>query len=291
LRPSPRAEGRPPAAAWLVLPGVLWLLVLYGLPMLGLVPLSLSQPLSRFGLDTVFTGRWATYAEVLQQYGPILVRSFGFAAIATACGLVLAYPLAWSIRSRGHRWRPLLVGLVVLPSFCSYLVRAIAWTSLLADAGPVTGLLQALGIPGGVRLLNTPIAVILGLTTNLLPFLVLPLLLAMERIDRSLLEAAADLHAAPLARFRRVVWPLSQPGLAAGLLLSLIPAAGDVVNPLVLGGPNQRMIANTIANLLLVQLQAPRAAALTLVLMGLITLVLLVQLRGAGAAAGRLPLP
>ena len=218
--------------------------------------------------------------------------------IATALGLVLAYPLAFAIRFHGGRWQPLLVGLVVLPSLTSYLVRAIAFTSLLGDSGPVLNLVASLGLTGwldglGVlrdgRLLNTPTAVILGLTNNLLPFLVLPLVVAMERIDPRLLEAADDLHAGPLRSFTQVVWPLSLPGLGAGILLSLIPAAGDVVNPKFLGGPNDRMIANAIESLLLVQLQAPRAAALTLVLMALITAAVLLQLRGRGV--DDLPLP
>jgi spermidine/putrescine transport system permease protein len=296
---SPRADARRPRWPWLLLtPGLLWLLGLYVLPLLGLVPLSLSEPLSRFGLDTVFRGRVANYTEVLQAYGPILVRSFSFAAIATAVGLVLAYPLAFAIRFRGGRWQPLLIGLVVLPSLSSFLVRAIAWTSLLGDNGPVLALVQSLGLTDGLnglgvlrdgRLLNTPTAVIIGLINTLLPFLVLPLVVAMQRIDPRLLEAAADLHAGPLRSFARVVWPLSLPGLGAGLLLSLIPAAGDVVNPRFLGGPNDRMIANAIENLLLVQLQAPRAAALTLVLMALITVAVVLQLRGRGLE--ELPLP
>jgi spermidine/putrescine transport system permease protein len=296
---SPRADARRPRWPWLLLtPGLLWLLGLYVLPLLGLVPLSLSEPLSRFGLDTVFRGRVANYTEVLQAYGPILVRSFSFAAIATAVGLVLAYPLAFAIRFRGGRWQPLLIGLVVLPSLSSFLVRAIAWTSLLGDNGPVLALVQSLGLTDGLnglgvlrdgRLLNTPTAVIIGLTNTLLPFLVLPLVVAMQRIDPRLLEAAADLHAGLLRSFARVVWPLSLPGLGAGLLLSLIPAAGDVVNPRFLGGPNDRMIANAIENLLLVQLQAPRAAALTLVLMALITVAVVLQLRGRGLE--ELPLP
>ena len=116
---SPRAEAAARARrfwSWLLLaPGLLWLLGLYLLPVLGLVPLSLSEPLSRFGLETVFRGRLATYLEVLQAYGPILWRSFGYAASATAIGLLLAYPLAFAIRFRGGRWQPLLIGLVVLP--------------------------------------------------------------------------------------------------------------------------------------------------------------------------------
>ena len=303
---SPKAEGRAEghrrARRWwpwaLLAPGLLWLIGLYLLPLLALVPLSLSEPVSRFGLDTVFRWRLANYGEVLGAYGPILLRSFGFALVSTALGLLLAYPLAYGIRFRGGRWQPLLIGLVVLPSLSSYLVRAIGWTSLLGDNGPVLGLIAALGLTdlgNGLgllhdgRLLNTPTAVVLGLTSNQLPFLVLPLVVAMQRIDRRLLEAAADLHAGPLRRFAQVVWPLSRPGLAAGLLLSLIPAAGDVVTPLFLGGPNERMIANTIENLLLVQLQAPKAAALALVLMALISLAVALQLRAGGADDLALP--
>ncbi len=296
---SPKPERRRPPWPWLLLaPGLLWLLLLYLLPLLGLVPLSLSEPLSRFGLETAFRGRIATYGEVLVAYGPVLLRSLRTAALATGLGLALAYPLALWIRFRGGRWQPLLIGLVVLPSLSSYLVRAIAWSSLLGDSGPILALIQGLGLGDlleglgvlrGGRLLNTPSAVILGLTNSLLPFLVLPLVVALQRIDPRLIEAAADLHANPLACFRRVVWPLSRPGLSAGLLLSLIPATGDVVNPRFLGGPDERMIANTIENLLLVQLNAPKAAALTLLLMGLTSLVVVLQLRRG--AMEELPLP
>ena len=298
---SQKAEHRPGRGSWgpwpLLAPGLCWLTALYALPVLALLPLSLSEQVDRFSLRTVFRWRLVTYLEVVQLYGPILWRSFLYAGLATALGLVIAYPLALFIRFQGGRWRPLLVALVVLPFFTSYLVRAIAFTTLLGDQGPVLHLVRSLGLTrmlNGVgvlqagRLLNTPAAVILGLLYNLLPFLVLPLVVAMERIEPQLLEAASDLYGGPWRRFWRIVWPLSLPGLNAGLLLSLIPAAGDVVNPRFLGGPNQQMIANTIESLLLVQLQAPRAAALTLLLMALITLAVW-QLRRRGLQ--ELPLP
>lgn len=303
--PWPLPQRRSGAAAWrrwlpwaLLAPGLLWLLLLYGLPLLGLIPLSLSVPVDRFRLEVVFTGRLDTYGEVLSSYGPVLLRSFRYALVATVLGLLIAYPLAWTIAFRGGRWKATLLALVVLPFFSSYLVRAIAWTSLLADRGPLLNLLgglglisplQQLGVLVDGRLLGTPAAVIGGITYNSLPFLVLPLVVALERIDPLLLDAAADLHAAPLRRFLRVELPLSRPGLVSGVLLSLIPAAGDVVNPRFLGGPNQRMVANSIENLLLVQLQAPRAAALTMVLMALISALVLLQLRRRGMQD--LPLP
>lgn len=296
-RPEPGRRGAPAGrrrpGAWLpwalLAPGLLMLLVLYVLPLLALIPLSLSEQLDRFSLRTVFTGRIQTYGEVLMAYGPVLLRSLHYAALSTLLGLLIAYPLAWTIAFRGGRWKAALLALVVLPFFSSYLVRAIAWTTLLADQGPVLTLLHSLGLIAplqslGVlvdgRLLNTPAAVIGGLTYNSLPFLVLPLVVAMERIEPLLLDAAADLYANPLRRFLRVEWPLSRPGLVSGVLLSLIPAAGDVVNPRFLGGPNERMIAGTIESLLLVQRQAPQAAALTLVLMALISVTAVVLLRG-----------
>ena len=298
-RSAARAKRRGRWLPWLLLaPGLLWLLLLYVLPLLALLPLSLSEQVDRFRLTTTFTGRLQTYREVIGLYGPVLLRSLRFAAIATALGVAIAYPLAWTIAFRGGRWKGLLLALVVLPFFTSSMVRAIAWTTLLGDRGPLlttldalalSGPLQRLGVLVDGRLLHTPAAVIGGLTYNMLPFLVLPLVVAMERIDPLLLEAAADLHASPLGRQLRVEWPLARPGLVSGLLLSLIPAAGDVVNPRFLGGPNERMIANTIENLLLVQQRTPEAAALTAVLMLLISTAVLLALRGR--ALRELPLP
>lgn len=304
-RPERRRPARPGARRrrrwlpWALLaPGLLLLLLLYVLPLLALMPLSLSEQLDRFSLRTVFTGRIQTYADVISLYGPILLRSLRYALLSTALGLLIAYPLAWTIAFRGGRWKAALLALVVLPFFSSYLVRAIAWTTLLADRGPLLGLLNGLGLIAPLqglgllvdgRLLNTPAAVIGGLTYNSLPFLVLPLVVAMERIDPLLLDAAADLYATPLRRFLSIEWPLSRPGLVSGVLLSLIPAAGDLVNPRFLGGPNERMIAGTVESLLLVQRQAPQAAALTLVLMGLISLTAAVLLRGRRLQ--ELPLP
>lgn len=301
-RHRPAGPGNRRRRRWLpwalLAPGLLMLLLLYALPLGALIPLSLSEQVDRFSLRTVFTGRIQTYGDVLMLYGPVLWRSLRFAALSTGLGLLIAYPLAWTIAFRGGRWKAALLALVVLPFFTSYLVRAIAWTTLLADQGPVLAVLNAMGLIAplqslGVlvdgRLLNTPAAVIGGLTYNSLPFLVLPLVVAMERIDPLLLDAAADLYATPLQRFRNVEWPLSRPGLVSGVLLTLIPAAGDVVNPRFLGGPNERMIAGSIENLLLVQRQAPQAAALTLVLMLLISLTAAVLLRGRRLE--ELPLP
>jgi len=289
---SPAAEARPRWPWGLLAPGLLWLLLWFVWPLAALLPMSLSEPRDRFSLAVAFTGRLANYGEVIQQYAPTLLRSLQMAGLATLIALLIAYPLACWISFRGGRFKGMLLGLVVVPFFTSYLVRTIAWTTLLADQGPVLAVLRALGLAGGLesigvlsdgRLLNTAAAVVIGLAYNMLPYLVLPLVVSLESIDSQLLEAAADLLAGGFGTFSRVIWPLSLPGLTAGVVLSLIPGMGDVVNPQFLGGPNDRMIGNAIQNLVLVQRQVPKAAALALLLMTLMTMAVLAQVRRHGS--------
>jgi len=290
-RRSPRVEprlSRHRRQAWLpwllLTPGLIWLLLWFVLPLAQLLPVSLSESADRFRMTLVFSGRIANYTEVMSQYTPVLARSLVYAAASTALAALIAYPLAWVIRFRGGRWKGLLLALVVVPFFTSYLVRAIAWSTLLGDDGPVLSALRAVGLPPGARLLNTAVAVVGGLTYNALPFMVLPIALSLERIPSELLDAARDLQAGPWTVFRRVVLPLSAPGLAAGIVLSLIPAAGDVVNAQFLGGPNNRMIGNVMQSLMLVQRQFPRGAALALVLMALMTATVVVHVRRHGSS-------
>jgi len=293
-----RRSWAPEASSWALVPGLIWLLGLFVLPLLALLPLSLAEPLGRFSLRFAVTGRLANYSEVWQAYGPLLLRSLLVAGLATLVALLISYPLACFIAFRGGRWRPLLTGLVVLPFFTASLVRMIGWTTLLADRGPLLGLLRGLGLVGPLealgllqdgRLLNTTAAVVGGLAYNAVPFLVLPLVVCLERIGAPLLEAAADLQAGPWITLRRVIWPLSHPGLAAGLTLSLVPTVGDVITPQMLGGPNDRLIGNALQNLVLVQRQLPRSAALTVLLMALLALTVLLALRSGNR--DDLPLP
>lgn len=290
-RRSPRAEPRASSIRrqtwlpWLLLaPGLTWLLLWFVLPLAQLLPISLSDQADRFRMTLVFSGRIANYTAVMTQYAPVLARSLVYAVASTVLAVLIAYPLAWVIRFRGGRWKGMLIALVVVPFFTSYLVRAIAWTTLLSDGGPVLSTLRAVGLPRGTRLLNTAAAVVGGLTYNALPFMVLPIALSLERIPSELLDAARDLQAGPWTVFRRVVLPLSAPGLAAGIVLSLIPAAGDVVNAQFLGGPNNRMIGNVVQSLMLVQRQLPRGAALALVLMALMTATVVVHVRRHGSS-------
>ncbi|MFM2080133.1 MAG: hypothetical protein RLZZ124_779 [Cyanobacteriota bacterium] len=278
-----------------VAPGLTALLVLFVLPLLELLRQSWSRPLNRFGLETVLVADPLNYREALTLAGPLLGRSLVMAGLATGLCIVIGFPLAWWIVRRGGAWRPLLTGLVVTPLFLSPMVRTIAWSSLLADRGPLLQLINGLALQGPLerlgllhdgRLLNTGTALVAGLTYSGLPFLVLPLVAALAAIPADLLEAAADLRAGRLRTFRRVVLPLAMPGLVAGGLLTFIPAVGDVVNAQYLGGASDRMVGNLLQNLVLVQQRFPTAAALGVVLLLVALLALLLE-RGVPRGSGR----
>ncbi len=188
------------------------------------------------------------------------------------------------IAFRGGRYRNLLLGLVVVPFFTSYLIRTIAWRSLLSDTGQVvqlldtlklSGFLESIGVMNNGRILQTPTAVIGGLTYNFLPFMILPIYVSLEKVDPGLVDAAQDLYSTSTAAFRKVVLPLSMPGVFAGTLLTFIPAAGDFVNAFYLGNPSTTMIGNSIQDQFLVQNNVPLASAMSFVLMAIITVMVL----------------
>ena len=265
--------GRKLTPYFLLLPAFLALIVFYVLPTLTLASTSLQTGDLENGYT--LTWHWATYGDVMTQYWPQFARSFVFAAVATLFALLIAYPLAYTIAMKAGRWRNLLLALVVAPFFTSFLIRTLAWRQILADQGWVVSVLKSthimditdwLGLTQG-RLLATPIAVILGLTYNFLPFMTLPLYASLEKIEPGLLAAAGDLYANGWHTFWRVTWPLSLPGVVGGTLLTFIPAAGDYVNQQFLGSTSETMVGNVIDSLALTQRDYPSAAALSLVLM------------------------
>jgi len=275
----------------LLSPGVLWLALFFLVPMVTLARTALSVKESRFDFDPSFAWEWSNVSDSLSTYSTQLWRSFKYAGIATVLCILIGYPLAYVIAVRGGRWRNVLLGLVVVPFFTSFLIRTLAWQTVLSDEGPalsladslgLIGLLDAFGIVERQRLLATDAAVIGGLTYNFLPFMVLPIYVSLEKIDLRLGEAARDLYASGWSAFRRVVLPLSLPGVFAGTLLTFIPAAGDFVNAEFLGGPNQTMIGTVVQDRFLVQLDYPSAAALSFVLMGIITAGVLLYARLLG---------
>jgi spermidine/putrescine transport system permease protein len=285
---QPRKRGRL-VPYWLLLPGLLWLVVFFALPMIYQASTSVQTGSLEEGYKV--TWHFATYWDALTEYWPQFLRSVSYAAAATVLCLLLGYPLAYLIAFRAGRWRNLIMILVIAPFFTSFLIRTLAWKTILADGGPVVGALNTLhvlnvtdwlGWTAGDRVLATPLAVVCGLTYNFLPFMILPLYTSLERIDGRLHEAAGDLYARPWTTFRKVTFPLSMPGVVSGTLLTFIPAAGDYVNAELLGSTDTRMIGNVIQTQFLRILDYPTAAALSFILMAAILLMVTVYIRRSG---------
>ncbi|MGZ6957032.1 MAG: ABC transporter permease [Acidimicrobiia bacterium] len=272
-------QGRKRAAVapWLLQgPGLLFLIVFFFFPLYTLGRMALSSRPSRFA-DPVFTWHWSNFDSAFSRYGSQFTRSFVYAALATLLALVIAYPLAYVIAFRGGRWKNVLLGLVVVPFFTNFLIRTLAWKTILGDQGTAVSILRDLHLlSDGGTLLRTPIAVIGGLTYNFLSFMVLPVYVALEKIDPRLVDAARDLYANTWRAFRKVVFPLSLPGVFAGSLLVFIPAAGDFVNAYYLGSTGQTMIGSVVQNQFLVQLDYPVAAALSFVFMAIVMVIVVV---------------
>ena len=273
-----RNKGLAPYA--LLTPGTAWLLVFFVLPMFYLGKMSLEQGL--FPLFT-FDWAWSNFSDAVSLYQTQFLRSLQYAGVATAIALVISYPLAYWIAFRGGQWKNLLLLLVIAPFFVTYLIRTLAWQTILSDNGIVVSTLQHLHIlaPDG-RLLATSVAVIAGITYNFLPFMVLPLYVSLEQVDPRLIEAAGDLYANRVVSFLRVTLPLSLPGVFAGVLLTFIPACGDFINAQLLGTPKQYMIGNVIQSQFLSLRNYPTAAALSFVLMGAILIFVLIFARVLG---------
>jgi spermidine/putrescine transport system permease protein len=264
----------------LLAPGVLWLAIFFVLPFGYLAYQSLQS-----GIYPSFEFTWAfsNYSEVISENREQLIRSFVYAGIATGIAFLFSYPLAYWIAFRAGRWKNVFLVLVIAPFFVTYLIRTIAWQTILSDDGLVLDVLQAIGlVADDGRVLATSTAVIAGITYNYLPFMILPIYVSLEQVDRRLLEAAGDLYASPRQGFLRVTLPMSLPGVFAGTLLTFIPAVGDFINAELLGGTGQRMIGNVIQSKFLVSLDYPEAAALSFILMALILVGLLVYARAVG---------
>lgn len=292
-RPRKRRNWVPYA---LLVPGMAWLFVFFVLPTISLA----SQSLQTGDVDNGYALTWhfQTYVDALSRFWPQLSRSLVYAGLATFFALLLGYPLAWFIAHRSGRWKNLLLVLVIAPFFTSFLIRTLAWQNILGSNGLLVNaaeathttflldgfmaVLRALGLITADQLMNSVFAVICGLTYNFLPFMVLPLYANIERLDLRLVEAAQDLYASPVQAFRRVIWPLSMPGVVAGTLLTFIPAAGDFINSVLLGNTRTVMIGQVIDAQFLRVLDYPTAAALSFILMIIIITIVTVYVRRAG---------
>lgn len=292
--PPPEPAAARPRARWvpyvLLAPGLVWLSFFFILPTITLVSTSLQTGSLATGYAQTF--EFGNYTSAWSEFYPQLIRSFLYAGAATVAALVIAYPLAYTIAFKAGKYRNVLLVLVVAPFYTSFLLRTLAWKTILADNGIIVetmerlGILQLLSVVGLTaddRVLATPLAVITGLTYNFLPFMTLPLYASLERLDPRLVEAAGDLYASPFTAFRKVTFPLSLPGVVAGTLLTFIPAAGDYINASLLGSlPSTAMIGNVIDALFLRVLDYPRAAALSVTLMVIIVVMVAAYVRRAG---------
>src|SRR4051794_27751729 len=252
---------------WLFLgPGLVYLLVFYIAPLVNQINVSLQTGDPETGYQ--LTWHFQTYVDALTQYDTQFLRSLGYAGLATLIDLIIAFPLAYFTAFKAGRYKNLILLLIILPFFTSYLVRTTAWQLILSDDGWVVNRLKDVGLLAeNGRLQATSTAVVAGITYNFLPFMALPLFVSLERLDRRLVEAATDLYASRVTAFRKVTLPLALPGIFAGSLLTFIPAVGDFINAQLLGSPNQYMIGNVIQSKFLNTQDYPTAAALSFILM------------------------
>ena len=268
---------------WLFIgPGLLWLLLFFAIPLVNQVNVSLQTG----DPDTGYTFTWnfSTYTNAISDYHEQFLRSIGYAGTATILCFIIAFPLAYFVAFKAGRWKNAMLLLIVLPFFMSYVLRTVAWQLILSDNGWVVSRLRDIGVLGaGDRLLASRTAVIAGITYNFLPFMALPLYVALEKIDRRLVEAATDLYASRATAFTRVTLPLAIPGIFAGSLLTFIPACGDFINAALLGTPRQYMVGNVIQAKFLNILDYPTAAALSFILMTFILIGIFLYARILGA--------
>lgn len=269
----------------LILPGWLWLAVFFAIPLIFLISMSIQTGDLINGFQVTWHFAW--YSLGMQNYHAQFLRSLYYGGAATLLCILLSYPTAYWIAFKGGERKSTYLFLILLPFFVSFVLRTISWQYILADNGLVLGPLKSIGLlPENFRILATTGAVIGGLTYNYLPFMVLPIYVALERIDFRVVEAAQDLYASKFQAFRKVVLPLSLPGVFAGVLLNFVPAASDYVNAAVLGGPNNTMIGNIIQDQFLNESNAganyPMGAALSFTLMAFLLVGIFAYARALG---------
>lgn len=284
---APRRKSR--IALFLLLPGILYLALFFLVPLVSLIITSLEVPVPDGDIGEFQVGfAWENYVSVIDQYGIFFVRSFAYALMATVFALLFSYPLAYFIGVKARRWpmlQNLMLVLVIAPFFISFLLRTLAWKSLLSDESFVVTSLKALSLMApDAHITGTPIAVVFGLTYNFIPFMTLPIYATLERLDTRYLEAGTDLYANPFTTFRTVTLPLSMPGIVSGVLLTFIPAAGDYVNASqnFLGGTSSQMVGNVIESNFLFINNYPAAAAMSILLMAAILILVITYVKRSG---------
>jgi spermidine/putrescine transport system permease protein len=274
--------GRSTAAATsvLVLPGVLWLAVFFLVPLAIMAVVSLGS-VDPAGHVTLSNPGLGNYTHALDpEFIPALLRSIYYATATTLLSLGIGYPVAYWISRYGGRHKVLLLILVMLPFWTSYLIRTYAWMVILRDNGVLNGFLLDTGlIDEPIPILNTDVSVIIGMTYGFLPYAILPLFVSIDRLDFSMVQAARDLYASGRAAFLHVTLPLTMPGIVAAGLLTFIPALGDYVTPSVLGGAQTTTIAKLVQNIFSAGRDWPYGSALGFLMMGVTIIGTLAALR------------
>lgn len=284
---APRRKSK--IALILLLPGILYLALFFLVPLVSLVMTSFQQSIPNGDIGEYQTAfRWENYTDSISLYGEHILRSFGYAILATIFALLFSYPLAYFIGVKARRWpmlQNLMLVLVIAPFFISFLLRTLAWKSILSDESFVITGLKALSLMApDAHFTGTAAAVVFGLTYNFIPFMTLPLYSTLERLDTRLLEAGGDLYSRPAMTFFKVTIPLSMSGIVSGVLLTFIPAAGDYINASrdFLGGTGTAMMGNAIESNFLVTLNYPAAASLSIILMAVILVMVTVYVKRSG---------
>ena len=258
-------------------PPLAWIAIFFVLPMLAVLIYSFATRTPGGGV--VFGLAAENYARIGDSalYLWATLRSLRIAVVVTVATLLVAYPVAYYLALVATRWRVALFVLLIVPWWCSVLVKNFAWVAILADTGVVNRALLKIGlIDSPLKLLYTELAVVIGLVHVLIPFMVMPIYATLEKLDRRLVEAAANLGSSPFRAFLEVVLPLSLPGVAAGALLTFILGFGSFITPALLGSERTLMIANLIQAQFMEAFDWPFGAALSMVLLGLVLLLLAV---------------
>ena len=268
---------------WLLLPPAAWMFIFFVSSIIIVVLLSFGhvgvggRPVFGASLDN-YRALWNT------TYLTVFVRSLVYALATVVCCLVVGYPVAYTIALHGGRYKNALIAALVIPFFASYLIRMYAWSTLLSDEGLVNSALKNVGLKEGIRFLNTPGAVIAGLTYGFVIFMILPIYASLERMDLSLIEAGKDLYHGPFRTFVSVTLPATRAGMLGGILLVFLPALGDFVSAQLLGGPGTYMIGNLIQQQFFEGQNQPLGSALTVVLMAALVIFMVFYLRSTQRA-------
>ena len=266
---------------YLMLPGGMWLVVFFAAPIILLIGVSTMTGNIITGFEQ--TWHFQNYIYGFTQFTGEWGRSAEYAGLGCLISIALSYPIAYWIAFYGGTRKGMYLFLILLPFFVSFVLRTISWSYLLADQGLILGPLKSLHlIPESFRILATGPAVIGGIVYNYLPFMLLPIYVALERVDPRVIEAGRDLYASPAKVFSKVVLPLSLPGVFAGVLLNFVPAASDYVNASVLGGPANTMIGNVIYDQYFTTQNYPLQASLSFSLMAILLIGIFCYARALG---------